>query len=212
MKQVQSMEFSVIIFDTAPTGHTLRFLSFPSALEKGFSKIFDLKSKFGSMFSQISSMLMPGGFDTNEMTSKFESTKKIIEEVNKQFKNSDMTTFVPVMIPEFLSLYETERLIQELTKFNMDVMNLCVNQILFAKDDTCPMCSTRSKMQNKYLSQVDALYSDLHVTKLPLLQNEVRGVPSLSEFSKFLLEPYNPQNHTHQGKTPTTNTTTSQNK
>lgn len=214
MKQVQSMEYSVIIFDTAPTGHTLRFLSFPSALQKSFSKIFDLKSKFGAMFSQLSSMLMPGGLDPNELTSKLDSTKKIIEEVNTQFKNSEMTTFVPVMIPEFLSLYETERLIQDLTKFEIDVRNIVVNQILFAKDDTCPMCSTRSKMQNKYLSQVDTLYIDFHVVKLPLLQNEVRGVPSLTEFSQNLLEPYNPQNHTHQAKfnTTTTTTTTSSNK
>ena len=53
IRQVKSMEYSVIIFDTAPTGHTLRFLSFPAALQKGFSKIFSLKSKFGGLFSQV---------------------------------------------------------------------------------------------------------------------------------------------------------------
>lgn len=84
------------------------------------------------------------------------------------------------MIPEFLSLYETERLIQELDKNEMDVINIVVNQILFAKGgiinniiihnyellmvimqlylDNCLLCSTRSKMQNKYLTQVDTLY------------------------------------------------------
>jgi len=206
MKQVKSMEYSVIIFDTAPTGHTLRFLSFPAALQKGFSKIFSLKSKFGGIFSQMSSMFMPGGFDQGEMESKFESTQKVIEEVNSQFKNSELTTFVPVMIPEFLSLYETERLIQELTKNEMDVINIVVNQILFAKGDSCELCSTRSKMQNKYLTQVEVLYPDFHVVKLPLLSNEVRGIQALIDFSKNLLSPYVPPAIS---TTTTTTTTTS---
>jgi len=207
MKLVQTMEFSVIVFDTAPTGHTLRFLSFPTALEKGLSKFFSLKSKFSGLFQQFSSLLGNSAGNPEElqekMTSKLEHTKKVIEEVNKQFKNPELTTFVCVCIPEFLSLYETERMVQELNKFHIDTQNVVVNQVLFPEEDPpCRLCQARSKMQKKYIEQIQDLYEDFHIVKLPLLENEIRGVPALTEFSQFLLQEY------HKPNTTTTTTTT----
>ena len=119
--------------------------------------------------------------------SKLEKMKTIVEKVNSQMKDPAKTTFVAVCIPEFLSLYETERLIQELAKFKIDIHNIVVNQVLFP-EDSCRMCLAREKMQKNYLGQIWELYEDFHVIVMPLLEEEVRGVEKLDRFSKLLIE------------------------
>ena len=198
MKQVQSMDYSCIVFDTAPTGHTLRLLQFPTTLEKGLGKLMSLKESFGGLISTASSMLAgPGGDDVIEQAmSKLEQLKAIVEEVNAQFKDPDLTTFVCVCIPEFLSLYETERLVQELARFEIDCRNVVINQIIFPEEiGTSKLLAARVRMQQKYLEQFYDLYEDFHIVKMPLLEEEIRGGEALKSFSRFLIEPYVAQNN-----------------
>jgi arsenite-transporting ATPase len=48
-------------------------------------------------------------------------------------------------------------------------------------------------MQKKYLGQIEELYEDFHLVKLPLLTREIRGVPDLEAFSKNLIVPFVPK-------------------
>lgn len=184
-----AISYKTIIFDTAPTGHTLRFLQLPATMEKLLSKFQDLSGKLGPMLN----MLGGGASQQQDIFGKLSEIQENVAVVNEQFTNPDLTTFVCVCISEFLSLYETERMIQELMSYNMDVNSIVVNQLLFAETDDCKRCQSRWKMQKKYLDQMAELYEDYHVVKMPLLGSEIRGVPNLKKFSKFLLKPYDPK-------------------
>lgn len=188
LKQVKSLSYEVIIFDTAPTGHTLRFLQFPTVLEKALAKLSQLSMQFGPMLNSVIGARggLPGGHSFNELLNKLESLRETIGEVNSQFKDPDMTTFVCVCIPEFLSLYETERMIQELASYRIDTHAIVVNQLLFPKkSNECEQCNARRKMQKKYLEQIEELYDDFHVVKMPLLVEEVRGKEKLERFVQY---------------------------
>ncbi|CAD6499400.1 BgTH12-03516 [Blumeria graminis f. sp. triticale] len=195
LKQVKSLSHDTIIFDTAPTGHTLRFLQFPTVLEKALAKISQLSSQFGPMLNGLfgASGTLPNGANLGEMMEKLEGLRDTIGEVNTQFKDENLTTFVCVCIPEFLSLYETERMIQELASYDIDTHCIVVNQLLFPKAESeCEQCNARRKMQKKYLEQIEELYDEFNVVKMPLLVEEVRGKERLEKFSEMLITPYVP--------------------
>lgn len=213
MKQVQSLDYDVVVFDTAPTGHTLRLLSFPTILEKALGKLMELKDRFGGIIGQASAMFGGGnpGQMQDMMLGRLEETRAVINKVNDAFQDPDLTTFVCVCIPEFLSIFETERLVQELSKFGIDSHNVVVNQVLFPEKDAeelgewldantaslpkeaqdiCAKMMARKKMQDKYIGQCFDLYGDdFNVTLMPLLDYEVRGVDKLKAFSENLINP-----------------------
>lgn len=162
------------------------------------------------MLTQVMTMMgTEGAAAIDGMIEKLESLRALIARVHAQIKDPERTTFVCVCIPEFLSIYETERLVQELSKSDIDTHNVVVNQVLFPEKDaeeinewfqstkdTLPQQAqevisksiARKRMQDRYISQIFELYEDFHVVLMPLLDNEVRGTPALESFSALLLE------------------------
>jgi arsenite-transporting ATPase len=209
MKMVQEMNYSTVVFDTAPTGHTLRLLSFPRTMEAAIGKLLDLKNRFSGLITQMTAFMGAQGAEgVQQAIAKLEQLKGLIDQVHNQIKDPERTTFVCVCIPEFLSIYETERLVQELSKNEIDTHNVVVNQVLFPDKDAEDLVEwyaktkdslpeeaqdlisktiARKRMQDGYIAQIFKLYEDFNVTLMPLLNAEVRGVASLESFSQLLL-------------------------
>lgn len=97
MKQVQELDYDVVVFDTAPTGHTLRLLSFPTILEKALGKVMELKDRFGGLIGQATAMMGNGanpGQAQDAILGRLEETRAVINKVNDAFQDPALTTFV----------------------------------------------------------------------------------------------------------------------
>lgn len=104
----------------------LRFLSLPGLFEKTYGRLAGLRGSLGPLIQQMAGMFGMQGADFGQMN----QVQERMAAIKAEFSDPHKTTFVGVCIAEFLSLYETERLIQELTRLNIDVRNVVVNQLV----------------------------------------------------------------------------------
>ena len=150
------------------------------------TKLMNLQQSFGPMLGQMGAMFGMN-MNFNEILPKLEGLLQTTEQIVKEFTDAETTTFIPVLIPEFVPLYETERLLQELMNLEMDANTIIVNQIL-PVNDCCEYCKNKRAIQSKYLGQIDQLYGDFHLIKINMQTREVRGLKELREFGRFLEE------------------------
>lgn len=79
-------------------------------------------------------------------------------------------------------------MIQELAGYGIDTHAIVVNQLLFPKrTNECEQCNARRRMQKKYLDQIEELYDEFNVVKMPLLVDEVRGKERLERYVSLSL-------------------------
>lgn len=183
MQFLESPEYSIftrIIFDTAPTGHTLRLLSLPDFLDASIGKILKLRQKIASATSAIKSAFGQGE-NKQDASDKLELLRERMIKVRDLFRDTDSTEFVIVTIPTVMAISESSRLSSSLKKESVPVKRLIVNQLLPPSSSDCKFCAMKRKDQNRALDMIqgDPELSSLTVIKAPLVDVEIRGVPAL---------------------------------
>lgn len=182
---IQKCDYDLVIFDTAPTGHTLRLLGLPEMLDSFFGKLIKLRMRFSSLFGRLKSMFGRGEEGADQSLQQLEALKETITAARGELTNPTRTSFVIVMIPEAMAVSETERLLQALYEFEIPSSHIIVNMV-FPDVTDCSFCKSRKTMQQKYLGQIRELYDDFTITEVPLFPNEIRGVPALNRLATLL--------------------------
>ena len=130
IKDEKYAKFTRIVFDTAPTGHTLRLLSLPDFLDASIGKIVRLRQKLTGMGDAVKGLFGVADEKQDEAVEKLEKLKAQLQEVKDLFRNEKTTEFVIVTIPTVLGISESGRLRAELEKEGVPVRRVVVNQIV----------------------------------------------------------------------------------
>jgi arsenite-transporting ATPase len=183
-------EYDFVIFDTAPTGHTLRLLSFPEMMDSWVGKMIKIRRQVGSMAKAFKNIMPFMGDEEEEdkALEDMEETKKRIREARGIMADPERTSFKMVIIPEEMSIYESERAMEALQKNNMHSDGIIVNQIQPDEAD-CDFCQARRSIQEKRLKTIQQKFGDQVIAEIPLLNHEVKGMDELKQIGDILYGP-----------------------
>lgn len=171
--------FDRIVFDTAPTGHTLRLLSLPDFLNGFFGKIISMKSKFGAVMGQFKGMF--GGADASDVDrsmDEMEELKRSMAIVRDLFRDEVQTEFIVATIPNMMAIAESSRLVDELRKERIPVRHLFVNQVQ-PSNAGCTFCSARHKEQTANMEYLSTTFDGLQISTVQSFDREIKGAAAL---------------------------------
>ena len=164
MAYVESDDYNFVVFDTAPTGHTLRLLELP----------FDYND-------QVSLMVT-----TNQKSQDAKSvTQKRFDRVIVRMKNPEQSIFAFVVYPESTPVIEAYRAMLDLKEAGIKTQFVVANQVLEPEYCTNEFFIKRRKMQEKYLAEIKERFQ-LPVTLMPLLETEIKGISMIQKASSLL--------------------------
>ncbi|SJZ89927.1 ArsA family ATPase [Selenihalanaerobacter shriftii] len=161
-------QYDVVIFDTAPTGHTIRLLELPVDWSKHIEES-----------AEGSGQTCMGPVQT------IQDSKEKYDRAIALLKNEERTEFIFVMQPEGSSIRETLRSSKELSEIGIATSSIIVNGILPEEECKNPFFKKRGEMQQEYLAEIDEKF-DLPAKKMELLDQEIKGIEILKKVANML--------------------------
>jgi len=183
--------FDRVVVDTAPTGHTLRLLELPEIMDTMVGRMVAFRERIGGMVDGIKGMF--GGQDPTdeEGIDDLRELQDRIEKLRGTLRDPAKTDFRVVMVPEEMSVVETQRLVSQLDEFEIPVGTVVVNKVMEnladVTDDvdasqfvspnleTCEFCQRRWDVQQDALASAQDLFRGHDIKRVPLFADEVRG-------------------------------------
>ncbi|MCX6653147.1 MAG: ArsA family ATPase [Methanomassiliicoccales archaeon] len=175
---MQDTEHDKLVFDTAPTGHTLRELSMP----------FDWSGYLANQITHRRELSEALGFVYDEgMIQDLNKEKERYDNAIKGLADQSISAFNLVLLPEKMPIEETARAVEDLGKFGIHVPALIINEVIPPEVlQGNWFLERRRATQEMYLVEIDERFGSLIKRQVPLFESDVYGVDSLRKIGGHL--------------------------
>ena len=161
----------VVVFDTAPTGHSLRELAMPFDWADFLKKQIQDRNELAKLM-QLE--------DTGETIAQLEADKARYNSAIEVLKDSSKTIYTLVLLPSFLPIEETKSALIDLNKLGVNVRTFIVNQLIPSEAiQGNAFLTKRYQTQEKYMSIINKDFGEGIITPLPMLETDVYDVSTL---------------------------------
>jgi arsenite/tail-anchored protein-transporting ATPase len=196
--------YDLVIFDTAPTGHTLRLLSLPEAMAAWTDGLLAHNRKSEELGKVLSHLTPKRGRDvatpfddpqedplsdlderTRDVARTLMERRRLFHRARRRIENAQESGFLFVMTPERLPILETARAVQALEAAKVPVAGILVNRVI-PDDAEGEFLRARRDQEAVYLARIDEQFAHLAQARLPLLPSDVQGIPVLEALADQL--------------------------
>lgn len=167
----------LIIFDTAPTGHTLRLLSLPESMAAWVEGLAGARRRGRSLADAFHGFAAGRRETADEerqarLASALEKRRRLFVNARERLRDPAVTAFVLVMTPERLPIEESRRAYSSLCEAGINVAGLLVNRVI-PDDIDGDFLRQRREVERGYLEEIAEHFPDLPSILIPLMPRDV---------------------------------------
>jgi arsenite-transporting ATPase len=177
-------QYDTIIFDTAPTGHTIRLLTLPELMGVWVDGMLERRKKRNENYTQL---LNDGEPIDDPIYRVLQKRKERFAEVRGILLNKELTGFIFILNPERLPILETSKAIQLLKKHQLEVNTLFINKIL-SDEIVGDFWKKRKENEKEYLSWIEKEFPKQRKLYIPLFETDINSISLLEKFAERMLE------------------------
>lgn len=178
--------FDLIVFDTAPTGHTLQLLRMPDAMTTWIQAL--MRHRRAVVELDRGAEQMPEQASAADpVLAALERRHDRVSRLRSTIVDRARTSFVLVTIPERLAIEETSRAAELLEDTGVDIGGLIVNRVLpDGLEGT--FYQSRKAQERTYLDEIVRRFPRVRRVVIRLLPRDAYGIESLTSISEQLVE------------------------